>query len=694
MGSTARTAGLTLAALGLGAALAAEVAEDPYRWLEEVEGDKALAWVKERSDRSAAKIQAMPGFEQNRSRIEAILNDTNKIPYVGKIGSHYYNFWQDQQHEKGLWRRTSLEEYRKASPQWETVLDLDALSAAEKESWVWHGAQCLPPEYRRCLVALSRGGKDADVVREFDLVDKAFVRDGFSLPEAKGGASWIDLDTLMVGTDFGPGSLTTSGYPRQAKRWRRSTPLAEAPLVYQGEESDVSAGAYRDLTPGFEREFAWRAMTFYSTQNFQIKDGQKVRIDVPEDANMRVHRQWLLVELRSDWEVGGKKHLQGSLLIADFDRYMAGERQLEALFVPTERSALSSWTATKNTIVLNVLDNVRSKVLVARPEGAGWKLEPMAGLTDFGSIYTDPVDSYESDDLWLTVTDFLTPTTHSLQSGGKVEQLKAMPAFFNAAGLEISQHQAKSKDGTAIPYFQVSRKGLKLKGKNSTLLYGYGGFEVSMLPTYSGGIGSAWLEKGGVYVLANIRGGGEFGPRWHQAALKQHRHKAYEDFAAVAEDLHHRKVTRPEKLGIMGGSNGGLLMGNMLTQYPQLFGAVVCQVPLLDMRNYHKMLAGASWMGEYGDPDDPEQWSFIQTFSPYHLLRKEQKYPAVLFTTSTRDDRVHPGHARKMVARMEEQGHPVLYWENMEGGHGGAANNAQRAYMNALSYTFLWDALN
>jgi prolyl oligopeptidase len=587
------------------------------------------------------------------------------------------------------------------------VIDLDALGAAEKENWVWHGADCLKPEYRRCLVSLSRGGADADVVREFDLEAKAFVKDGFSLPEAKSSTAWLDTDTLYVGTDFGPGSMTASGYPRLAKVWKRGTLLASAETVFEGRADDVAASAMSDHTKGFERDFIHRAITFYTNEMFLRRDGKLVKIEKPDSANASVHRDLLLIQLRDDWAVGGKTYPAGALLAADFEAFLKGERRLDVLFEPTERKSLAGFSPTLNHILVNELDNVRNRVYVATRKDGRWTREPLpgmpesgavgasAGLPEFGTVGASAVDEDESDDYFLTVTDYLTPTGLFLGTVGKgaPERLKQLPAFFDARGLEVSQHEAVSTDGTSIPYFQVSRKDLALDGQNPTLLYGYGGFEIPMVPGYSGGVGAAWLEKGGVYVVANIRGGGEFGPKWHQAALKANRHKAYEDFIAVAEDLVRRKVTSTPHLGIEGGSNGGLLVGNMLTMRPDLFGAVVCQVPLLDMRRYHTLLAGASWMGEYGNPDDLKEWKFIRTFSPYHNLKSGVTYPPTLFMTSTRDDRVHPGHARKMAAKMRDAGQDVLYYENIEGGHGGAADNKQAAHMSALAYSFLWQKL-
>jgi prolyl oligopeptidase len=568
------------------------------------------------------------------------------------------------------------------------------LGEKEKENWVWHGAEFLRPKYERCLVSLSRGGADASVVREFDVVAKDFVKDGFTVPEAKSQISWKDLDTLYVGTNFGPDSLTKSGYPRIAKEWKRGAKLADAPLVFEGKPEDVGAGAFWDLTPGYEREFAMRAPTFFTNEMFVRRDGKFMKIDKPDDANANVHRDWLYVKLRTEWKVGDKTYPAGALLAIRFDTFLKGDRSFDVLFEPTERKSLAGYAPTKNHVIVNELDNVANRLYVLTPVDGKWKREPMPEEARFSSVHADAVDADESDDYWLMIDGYLSPSTLFLGSiGGKPEKLKSTPSFFNPEGLEVTQHQVASKDGTLIPYFQVARKDLKLDGSNPTLLYGYGGFEISMTPRYQPGTGAAWLEKGGVFVVANIRGGGEFGPKWHKAAMKANRHRAYEDFAAVAEDLVNRKVTSQKHLGAMGGSNGGLLMGNMLTLYPDHFGAIVCQVPLLDMQRYHKLLAGASWVDEFGDPDKPDEWAFLKTFSPYHNVKSGVHYPRTLFTTSTRDDRVHPGHARKMVARMSEMGHNVLLFENIEGGHGGAADNKQAAFMNALAYTFLWKEL-
>jgi prolyl oligopeptidase len=669
--------------------------DDPYEWLEDISGAKPLSWVKERNAESVGELGQSDQFRSLEQRILGILDSDARIPGVEKIGPYYYNFWRDASNPRGLWRRTTLDEYRKAKPDWEIVLDLDLLGREESVNWVWHGAQALKPAYRLALISLSRGGADASVVREFDLTAKAFVKDGFALPEAKSDVAWRGPDSVFVGTDFGPGSLTRSGYPRIVKEWKRGTPLAEAALVFEAQHDDMSVSAFRDLTPGFERDIVVRRPTFWTSEVFLRRDGTLVKIDKPDDAVASFHRERLFVELRSDWTVGGIAYQAGSLIATDLESFLKGERSFDLLFEPAERKSFVDFSPTRHHLLVTELDNLRSRVSVLTHRDGRWTRQPLAGVPEFGEVSVSEVDSDESDDYFLSATGFVAPTTLALGTAGigVAAMLKQLPAFFDASGLAVSQHESISEDGTRIPYFEVARKDLVEDGKNPTLLYGYGGFEISMLPTYRPVVGAAWLEKGGVYVLANIRGGGEFGPKWHQSALKAKRHKAYDDFIAVAVDLIRRKVTSPAHLGIQGGSNGGLLMGNMLVRRPDLFGAIVCQVPLLDMRRFHQLLAGASWMGEYGNPDLPEEWAFIRGFSPYHNVDKSAKYPRILFTTSTRDDRVHPGHARKMVAKMKDQGHDVMYYENIEGGHAGAADNKQAAFMQALAYTFLWSEL-
>ncbi len=680
----------------------AQTEQDPYLWLEDVQGEKALAWVRERNAESEKRLLAQPGFEGTERAIRDVLDSREQIPYVARRGDWLYNLWRDAENPRGLWRRTTLAEYRKAKPAWETVIDVDALGKAEQENWVWAGATCLGPSYRRCLVSLSRGGADASVVREFDTVDKRFVEGGFQLPEAKSSVDWQDADTIYVGTDFGPGTLSEAGYPRVIKRWKRGQPLAAAVTVFEAEPKDVYAWVSVDSTPGFERTSFGRATSFYSDQQFLLQGSQLRPIDKPADAKLAFWREHLLLELRSDWTVAGKTWPRGALLVSNAAAYLKvkGERQFTALFTPSATRSLEDYTATRSRVVLNVLDNVASRLEEWHLQDGSWQRRevkaPYPGRLSAQALH-DPLLATDAlaEHYLLNAADFLQPDSLQLGRTGSDERdhLKSRPTFFDASSMRAEQRFATSPDGTRIPYFVIWPRGAQSDGRNPTLLYGYGGFEVSQTPFYSGAMGRVWAAKGGVFVVANIRGGGEYGPGWHQAAILANKQKSYDDFAAVAEDLIAQRITSPAHLGIQGGSNGGLLVGVVMLQRPELFNAVVCQVPLLDMRRYHQLLAGASWMAEYGNPDKPEDWAYISLYSPYQNVKPGAKLPAVLLTTSTRDDRVHPGHARKMAARMLEQGHAPLYWENIEGGHGGAADNAQRARMVALEYTFLWQQL-
>jgi prolyl oligopeptidase len=673
---------------------------DPFAWLEDVQGERALTWVRERNALSQKELTARPEYAPTRAQLLEVLNAKDRIPSVARRGDWLYNLWQDERNKRGLWRRTTLAEYRKPQPAWETVLDLDALAKAEGENWVWGGATCLGPSYRQCLVSLSRGGADAKVVREFDTVTKQFVKDGFTLPEAKTEADWLDENTLYVGTDFGPGSMTDSGYARIIKRWKRGTPLSEAVTVFEGETKDVAVAVSIDKTPGYERTLFTRALDFYNSKNFLLQGNALVPLDIPSDASPSFLRDSLLLHLRSELKVGDARFPSGSLLHANAAAYLRGERKLNALFTPTPTRSLSGYTSTRNHVLLNIIDNVAGKLEQWHKKGDSFTRRevaaPFPGALGVSSLHdpllkTDPL----AEAYWLTYTDFLTPDSLYLAStaNDKRELMKSRGALFDSAGMRAEQRFATSKDGTKVPYFIVWPQGAKPDGSNPTLLYGYGGFEISMKPWYSGGFGRAWYKRGGVLVVANIRGGGEFGPAWHQSATKPNKQRSYDDFIAVAEDLIAQKITAPKHLGIMGGSNGGLLVGATFTQRPDLFNAVVCQVPLLDMKRYHTLLAGASWMAEYGNPDLPEEWAYISKYSPYQNVKADGTYPRVLFTTSTRDDRVHPGHARKMAALMLSLKHDVLYYENIEGGHGGAADNEQRAHLQALEYSYLWQQL-
>jgi len=669
-------------------------APDPYRWLEAIDGDTALAWVRERNATSLATLEASSHYPALHARLSAIFNARARIPFVTGHDGLYYNFWRDATHERGLWRRTTPQQFALPEPQWQSVLDLDRLALEEQENWVWAGARFLPPAGRRCLLSLSRGGGDAVVVREFDLDALAFVADGFMLPEAKGSASWIDQDTLLVATDAGPGSMTASGYPRTVRQWRRGTPLAEASLVFEARVDDLNASGWCAITRSARWQFVERQITFYTSELF-LREGDLLRrVDKPDDASAWSAGEHLLIELRSDWTCGARTWPQGALLAIGLASFMAGARDFAMLFEPGPARSLDSVIATRDALLLTELDNVSNRLVEQRLVDGVWQRRRVAS-PGFGSFEVAAEERDQSAHYFLTVNDFLTPTTLYLANAGSDARraLKSMPAWFDAARCQVRQYQAQSRDGTAIPYFVVMPIDARTDGSNPAVLYGYGGFEISLKPSYSAVTGAAWLEQGGIHVVANIRGGGEFGPRWHQAALREQRQNAFDDFIAVAEDLIARKLSSPRHLGIMGGSNGGLLVGAVMTQRPELFQAVVCQVPLLDMRRYHQLLAGASWMGEYGDPDAPHDWAYLGRYSPYHQVRAGQRYPRALLTTSTRDDRVHPGHARKMAAKMLDQGHDVLYWENLDGGHAGAANNAQQARMWALTYSFLLETL-
>lgn len=677
----------------LPAALLAQ--DDPYLWLEEVQGDKALAWVKQQNAASTAELEAVPGFAEIRDKLLAILNSKERIPYVTKYKDFLYNFWQDAGHPRGIWRRTTLEEYRKSEPAWETVLDIDALAKQENENWVYKGIQLLYPDYQRGLLQLSRGGGDAVVIREFDVSTRSFVKDGFDLPEAKARVSWIDPDHIFVGTDFGPGSLTDSGYPRQVKRWKRGTPLAQAELMFETDTAAVSASGFRMFSRDGHFDILFNMKTFYEYEYYILQNGKPFKLDIPKDAALNGYfRRQIFFQLKSDWTRAGKVLKQGSLIYASLEQLLAGKPEFKVLIEPGERMSIAGTQATRNTLLVTVLENVTSRLFqYTQNEQGEWKRQDVA-IEKNSTVSVSNTDE-DSDNFFLSFQNFLTPSTLFRVDGkdSRMEKLKSLPALFDATPYTSRQFEAVSKDGTRIPYFTVMKKDTAMDGKNPVLLNAYGGFEVSQVPSYMSGSGPAWLDRGGVYVLANLRGGGEFGPRWHQAGMLKNRHKVYEDLIAVAEDLCQRKITSPGKLAIQGGSNGGLLVGAAFTLRPDLFKAVVCQVPLLDMQRYHKLLAGASWMAEYGNPDDPDMWSYMKDYSPYHILRKDVKYPKVFFSTSTRDDRVHPAHARKMVARMLEFGHPLYYYENVEGGHSLAANLQQRAYMGALAYAYLYKML-
>jgi prolyl oligopeptidase len=665
--------------------------DDPFIWLEEVEGEKAIEWVKKQNAVSQKELEAHPEFKMLNEKNLAVYQSEDRIPYIAKRGDYYYNFWQDQTHIRGIYRRTTLEEYRKDNPKWETVIDFDKLAKDENENWVYAGMSCLYPDENLCLVSLSRGGADAAVVREFDMRTMKFVEGGFELPEAKSSVSWVDENTVFVGTDFGEGSLTTSGYPRVAKRWQRGTPLEEAEIIFEGKVDSVGTWASRSFSKDGNYDIIYDVPTFFTNHVYILDDGQYKKINKPDTADLSgAFNKQLFIQLKEDWDLDGTVYPAGAILYATFEDLLDGKPNYKVFVENTKTKTVLGMSFTQSHILVNWMDDVKGVVEKYTPKkGGGYAIETL-DIDANGTISIQNANE-NSDDFFINYESFLQPDSLMFVDGetGKIETLKQLPSFFDASPYETKQYFTTSKDGTRVPYFLVKRKDVKMNGKNPTLIYAYGGFEVSIRPSYSATVGINWLDQGGVYVVANIRGGGEYGPAWHRAALKTNRHKAYEDFEAVAEDLIAKKVTAPQHLGIRGGSNGGLLTGALMTRRPDLYNAVVSQVPLLDMLRFHKLLAGASWQGEYGSPDNPDERAYLASYSPYHNIDKDAKYPRALFTTSTRDDRVHPGHARKMVAKLKAMGHDVLYYENIEGGHGGAANQKQSAYLNALIYTYL-----
>lgn len=662
---------------------------DPYLWLEDVEGEEALAWVRAHNEITKAAL-CDSSFEADKRALYEISTRPDNIPFITRRRGQLYNFWQDMAHVRGLWRRTSMAEYRKPDTSWETVLDIDALARAEGEDWVWKGCGTLQPEQRFGLVSLSRGGADAVEIREFDLLEKRFVEDGFALPEAKGGAAWIDRNQLLVSTTLGENAATASGYPRTVRLWRRGSDFQLAPVLFQGEFNDIYISGSVDLEPGYERIFYRRQITFEEGISYLAREnGDPLLIDLPLDARFDVEKDWLVVKLKSDWAMPERTYPADALLAISFSRFMDGERNFKVLFEPGPRRVLSGFWWTRSRLVLTVLDNLASQIWLGTP-GEPWQLERLEGLPDTAAVHAMALDASQlerTDEFLLAISSFVEPTKLALVTEDKrIEVLKETPAAFDASGLEVTRHEAVSVDSERIPYYAIGPKGQD--GPRPAVLYGYGGFSVSMTPAYLGGIGKTWLERGNVWVVANIRGGGEFGAAWHKAGMREGKRLSHDDFAAIAQDLARRDVTTEKHLAAYGGSNGGLLVGNMLTRYPELFGAIWCAVPLLDMRRYTRLLAGPSWVAEYGDPDRPQDWAYLAGLSAYQNLEEGRAYPPVLLVTSRRDDRVHPGHARKMAAKLEAMKQPVLFYEPDDGGHG-AANKEQAAFLTALGLAFL-----
>ena len=670
---------------------------DPLLWLEEIEGERAVAWVEAQNERTDAAL-CDDAYRADFDAVMKILNADDRIPFVGKSGEHLYNFWKDAAHPRGLWRRTTLESYKTDTPDWDVLLDIDALNAAEGISWAFAGA-ARSPDHSRALISLSFNGTDAIELREFDIASKSFVEGGFFLPQAKTRAGWLDQDTLLIGSAQDAADTTVAGYARVIRKWKRGTPPSTAETVFEAETQDVAAWFGINRRPTHQRVMYWRALDFTRSHIFVEQAqgehaGKRLRLALPDEVSISCDADDLFVSPKQDWTVDDLTIPSGALAAINLDRFIDGERDFEIIFKPTPTRALQSWLETRHGVVLEILDNVRGRITLARRDGEGWSETAIPGLPDNASIsaaaFGGEDDPQLGEDVLLTITGFDRPTTTALWHGaGPLEELKHSPRSFAPDGIEVKQCHAVAADGTHIPYFLIGKHLDDTSKPRPTILYGYGGFEVSLTPSYMGITGKLWLEQGHLYALANIRGGGEFGPAWHLASRKITKHVAHDDFASVARDLAASGVTTAHKLACHGGSNGGLLVGNMLTRYPELFGAIWCSVPLLDMARYTKLLAGQSWIAEYGDPEILEEWDFIRKFSPYHLIEAGRTYPPIFITTNRTDDRVHPGHARKMAARLEELGYPVWFNETVAGGHSGAVDNSKQAQSQALGFAFL-----
>ena len=684
------TFGLYVLGLAVAAftALPAVAQEDPYLWLEEVEGERAMEWVLDQNAQTRSELQALPAYQRAFDNTMAILTSDDRIPFPSMRGEWLYNFWTDGEHPRCIYRRTSWDDYLSGDPDWEMVLDIDALAAAEDQAWAFRGMSCLAPENRHCLVNLSPGGSDAVEIREFDMQTREFVSGGFMVPVSKNGAAWIDENTILVHHNLDPDYTTTSGYSRGAWLWTRGTPLESATLLAEAEVEDMGMFVGSQETTEGPMATVQRLITIFDFETHILENGELDKLDIPTDARAQYMGDQLVLQLVSDWTIDGETFPAGSVVSTNFDDFRAGRGDIEIMLQPGERSTINGIGRTRDYLLVNRLTDVQGELLRYWREGDEWTYEsidtpPMGAI---GVVATSPHDNR----FFFTYSSFIRPSTLYLaEEDGDIEEVRSLPAQFDATGLLVEQHHATSKDGTRVPYFVVRPEAAPMDGSNPTLLTAYGGFQISRTPSYLGDTGKNWVEEGGVYVLANIRGGGEFGPDWWKAALKENRQRAYDDFIAVSEDLIERGITSPEHLGIQGGSNGGLLVGAAMTQRPDLYNAVVIQVPLLDMKRYHLLLAGASWMAEYGDPDNPEEWSYISEYSPYQNVDEDTDYPVPFIFTTTRDDRVHPGHARKMAAKMDAMGHPLLYFENVEGGHGSGVTPEQRAESAALTQAYL-----
>jgi prolyl oligopeptidase len=665
--------------------------DDPHLWLEEIEGGRALAWIDEQNRRTLARFGSAR-FAADRDTLAGIYDRPDNIPFVGRRGGVLYNLWKDANNPRGLWRRTGIESFLTEEPAWEILLDLDALAAQEKEDWIWGGAASLPPAHERAILRLSRGGSDAAVLREFDLAARDFVADGFYLPEAKGGADWLDCDTLLLSSAYGAGMATRSGYARAVRLWRRGEPVDRAPVLFETVPENMVAAASVDRSQAAETVWFIERTGFFD-QNLWIGDrnGPKTKLDLPTDISIDAHRGWVAVKRRTPWTLGATPWPPDTVLGISLSALLAGERAFTVLFEPGERRALQHFFWADGRLVLSILDELRPVFEVVEPSASGWKRTHISGLPEIGvaTVWRFDIEEAEgSGELLANVEEPLTPASFMLIERGKAPALlKQAPRTFSADGLAVSRHEAFSVDGERIPYLQVGPKAET--GDAPVHLTGYGGFNIPVLPRYNSAIGKLWLERGGTSIVANLRGGGEFGSRWHEAGRRAGKARAHDDFAAVAADLVRRGVTRASRIAAEGGSNGGILITNMLVRYPERFGALFCTIPLIDMRRYSKLLAGASWIAEYGDPDNPDDWQFLQTYSAYHVAAPGRHYPPILLATTRKDDRVHPGHARKMTAKLQAMGYEAYFYEPAAGGHGYGKDNQERAAFTALGYAFL-----
>lgn len=667
-------------------------APDPYLWLEEVEGERALAWVHQQNNRSLPVLENDPRYAGLLDAALEVAQSRDRLP-LGQIrGGYVYNFWQDPDHVRGILRRAPLAGYAANDPRWETVLDIDALARAENANWVYQGADC-DPSGVRCMISLSNGGLDASTDREFDLQTRQFVDGGFVVPEAKSNIGWLDRDMLLVATNWGEGSLTESGYPFILKAWRRGTPLASATEIMRGERSDVSLSvATFDDESGDHIAIAVEAETFFETVYSLITPQGPQRLTLPRKSTIHeFFADRLIVTLEEAWTVGGQTYPSGALLAVPLTSATRPAPTIEVIFTPNDRQSIEDVEATRDGLLVAGFDNVRGRLQRFTLRSGSWRGEQIA-LPPTG-VVTLPGMSTSESRAFAVFEDFLTPPTLYALNGAQARSVRSLPAQFDASPYVTEQFEATSADGTRVPYFVVRRRDMEMNGQNPTLLYAYGGFQLSQVPSYNAYIGRLWLDQGGTYVLANIRGGGEFGPNWHAAGLLTNRQRIYDDFYAVERDLVTRNITSPRRLGISGRSNGGLLMGVMLNQHPEMVNAAIIGSPLLDMLRYDQLLAGASWVGEYGSPNIPEQRAFLEQITPYQNLRAREDFPIVFIYTSTKDDRVHPGHARKYGARLDELGIPYLYYENTDGGHQANANLREAARRRTLEYMYLTQRL-